>query len=164
MVHGVSDILNNSVRLIDSGCSNRMTGHKSLFNDLDLSKKIVVRLGDGKKMEVAGKGTVSLSTKDGKTKLLHGVQYIPGLVHNLLSVGQLNASGYSVLFEHECCTIKDNCTGVQLAKVQRLENNMFPLELSAVGYANAVVRCDEVSSLWHRRYGHLNFRSLKLLI
>lgn len=39
-----------------------------------------------------------LATIGGRTKLLHNVQYVPELTHNLLSVGQFLASGYSVTF------------------------------------------------------------------
>lgn len=36
--------------LIDSGCSNHMTGDKTLFNSLDESMEVNVRLGDNKEM------------------------------------------------------------------------------------------------------------------
>lgn len=75
-----------SVCLVDSGCSNHMSGAKEMFKDLDKSQKITIRLGDNNEMMVHGKGTLSLITSGGKTKLLHDMQYVPGLVHNLLSV------------------------------------------------------------------------------
>lgn len=46
-----------------------------------------------------------LTTSDGRIKLLHDVQYVPGLAHNLLSVGQLVNSGYSVIFTRNECVI-----------------------------------------------------------
>lgn len=79
----------SSVWLIDSGCSNHMTGDKSLFSSFDESLSITVRLGNDKEMKVCGEGTVAVSTSTGTQKKLHGVQYVPGLAHNLLSVGQL---------------------------------------------------------------------------
>uniref|UniRef100_A0A3Q7JBG4 Retrovirus-related Pol polyprotein from transposon TNT 1-94-like beta-barrel domain-containing protein n=1 Tax=Solanum lycopersicum TaxID=4081 RepID=A0A3Q7JBG4_SOLLC len=39
-----------------------MSGTKSLFKDLDESKKSDVRLGDNKKIQVEGEGTVSIMT------------------------------------------------------------------------------------------------------
>lgn len=66
-----------------------MSEVKGLFKELDESHKLKVRLRDDKEIRVEGKGTVALSTKGGQIKLLHDVQYVPGLAHNLLSMGQL---------------------------------------------------------------------------
>lgn len=45
---------------MDSGCFNHMSGSNELFQDLDKSQKITVRLGDDKEIQVLGKGIVSL--------------------------------------------------------------------------------------------------------
>lgn len=82
-----------SVWLVDSGCSNHMSGAREMFKDLDETQKITIRLGDDKEILVQGRGMVSLAAYEGRTKLLHDVQYVSGLAHNLLSVGQLLASG-----------------------------------------------------------------------
>lgn len=79
--------------LVDSGCSNHMSSARELFENLDESQKIKVRLGDDKEIQVQGKGTVALAATGGRTKLLHNMQYVPVLAYNLLSVGQLLASG-----------------------------------------------------------------------
>ena len=72
---------------MDSGCSNHMSGTRSLFKELDESQKREVHLGDNKPMKVEGKGTIAIKTTQGNVKLLHDVQYVPNLAHNLLSVG-----------------------------------------------------------------------------
>lgn len=46
-------------------------------------KKSKVRLGNGKPIQVEGKGTVALKTECGNAKLIHDVQYAPCLAHNL---------------------------------------------------------------------------------
>lgn len=40
---------------------------------------------------------------------------------------------------------------------------MFPLDLCGVERLNLAMNKQDVSELWHRRFGHLNYRSLKLL-
>lgn len=50
-------------------------------------------------------------TSHGKVKFLHDVKFVPNFAHNLLSVGQLIASGYLVLFDDRVCTIKDKKIG-----------------------------------------------------
>ena len=88
--------------------------------------KLKVKLGDGKEVQVERKGTIAIETSQGNVKLIHKAQYVPTLTHNLLGVGQLLSSGYSVMFEGETCIIKDKNTRVQLANVQILRNIMFP--------------------------------------
>lgn len=98
MVCSSTGVHQNPVWLIDSGCSNHMTGDKCMFSDLDETLRVSVRLGDNKEMDVHGVGTVTMHTKTGSLKKLHGVQYVPGLAHNLLSVGQLLTKEYSIKF------------------------------------------------------------------
>lgn len=83
----------STVWLINSECSNHMTRDKLLFNNLDESLKVTVRLGDDKEMKVCGVRTMNVKTKSGTEKRLHGVQYVPGLAHNLLSVGVIAHQG-----------------------------------------------------------------------
>lgn len=59
MAHSTVGDASQEVWFIDSGCSNHMSGTKSLFRDLDESKKSDVRLGNDKQMQVAGKGKQS---------------------------------------------------------------------------------------------------------
>ncbi|XP_022966695.1 uncharacterized protein LOC111466326 [Cucurbita maxima] len=51
---------------VDSGCSNYMTGTKSLFKEFDETQKIKVQLGNTKEMQVEGKCTV-------KVEISHGI-------------------------------------------------------------------------------------------
>ncbi|XP_021893053.1 uncharacterized protein LOC110811010 [Carica papaya] len=98
----------SGIWFLDSGCSNHMTGIKSLFKELDESCKVKVRLGDDEQMQVEGKGTVALSNGHGNTKLLHNVYFVPALSsQNLLSIGQFMASGYSIMFDDVSCVIRN---------------------------------------------------------
>ena len=54
-----------SVWFVDSGCSNHMTGMKSLFNELNEAYKLKVTLGDNKELQVEGKGSVGTKTLQG---------------------------------------------------------------------------------------------------
>ncbi|XP_057250732.1 uncharacterized protein LOC130591431 [Beta vulgaris subsp. vulgaris] len=107
MAHSALDILLNDVWFIDSGCSNHMCGTKSMFKELDESKKSEVRLENDKPIQVKGRGIVVPRTSLGNVKLLKDVQYVPGLAHNLLSVGQLMISGYSIIFDDKSCSIHE---------------------------------------------------------
>lgn len=73
MVNHESDEFTDSTWIIDSGCSNHMTGARQLFKSLNTSHKQIVRLGDNKEMRAEGKETVVLKAFEGKEKLLHDV-------------------------------------------------------------------------------------------
>lgn len=73
---------------IDSGFTNHMTGNKILFLTFDDYVKKEVRTGDDKKLGVQGNGEISVKTRHGEKKIPN-VYFVPGLMHNLLSVGEL---------------------------------------------------------------------------
>lgn len=56
----------SSVWYLDNGASNRMTGHRSKFTDLDEGVVGKVKFGDGSTVEIQGKGTVHFVTDNGK--------------------------------------------------------------------------------------------------
>lgn len=160
MVHTEFGSPKSLVWLLDSGCSSHMTGKQKLFFSLDENQRHVVRLGDNKEMQVAGKGSVAVITQNGETKLIHNVQFVPNLAHNLLSVGQLVTNVYHLIFENGKCKIVEGKAGIQLMVVNQNKNNLFPIEFSQIEQSLAVISDKENSQLWHDRYGHLNFQSL----
>ncbi|KAL4273006.1 hypothetical protein GQ457_13G030250 [Hibiscus cannabinus] len=147
---------------VDSGCSNHMTGIKSLFKELDESQKMKVQLGKKRKMQVEGKGTMKFFTSHREENYFDNVQFFPDLGYNLLSVGQLMASGYSVIFDDVACIIKNKKSGKQV-HVHKTPNNMFPLDVSNMKNFILAASTKDDSELWHLRYGHLNIKGLKLL-
>ncbi|KAI0494408.1 hypothetical protein KFK09_024542 [Dendrobium nobile] len=107
MTHFQGDCSNSEIWFLDSGCSNHMTGMKTLFKEIDMSKKSEVKFGDNNAVQVEGKGSIAVGTNDGKVKLLHDVLYVPKLAHTLLSIGQLIDCGYKVEFDEKACKIED---------------------------------------------------------
>ena len=55
--------------LIDSGCTNHMTKHLSIFTSIDRSVQPKVKLGNGEVVQAKGKWTIAISTKRG-TKIV----------------------------------------------------------------------------------------------
>ncbi|KZV18661.1 hypothetical protein F511_40615 [Dorcoceras hygrometricum] len=160
MEHGKDEQV---VWFIDSGCSNHMTGMKEMFRELDETQRRVIRLGNNKQIQVEGKGTVEVKSVFGKSKLISNVLYAPELAHNLLSVGQLLLSGFTILFDESHCIITEKATGHVLAKVNMAENHMFPLVFSKLESHAMVTMTKNASQLWHLRYGHLHTAGLRLL-
>jgi hypothetical protein len=81
--------------LMDSGCSQHMTGNKKWFSNLTpLSHKEYVTFGDDKKGKVLGTGVIKVN--DYFT--LNDVALVDRLRYNLLSVSQLCDADLSVCF------------------------------------------------------------------
>lgn len=82
---------------VDSGCSNHMTYNRGWLTNLDESKKRKVRVADNNTLKVEGIGSVKIKSKNGLHATLENVLLVPKLKCNLLSVGQLNENGYTVI-------------------------------------------------------------------
>ncbi|KAI9182796.1 hypothetical protein LWI28_028968 [Acer negundo] len=143
---------------LDSSCSNHMTSNKDNFVMLDDSLQSEVKIGDDKQLQVKGKCDILVQTKKG-VKRINNVFYVPGLKHNLLSVGQLLQKGHNVIFKDDLCEIrgKDGCL---IAKIETTQNKMFPLNFSYSQCSCFSTIVIIPSWLWHLRYRHLRFNSL----
>jgi len=121
----------SNIWFLDSGCSNHMTGNKGLFEELNTSVKAQIKLGNDNIVEVMGKGAINVITNRGK-KTIPDVYFVPGLKHNLISVGQLMQKGYKVSFENNVCTIFDiPPSKVVIARIKMTDNRMFPLHMKS---------------------------------
>ena len=87
---------NDQVWILDSGCSNHMTGNKSFFTSLSrVTHGGAVTIGDGNRCKIVGKCTIG---KDPNT-VIENVNLVEGLTHNLLSIAQLCSVGFKVVFD-----------------------------------------------------------------
>ena len=124
---------------------------------------VQVQLGDGKYVQTAGKGTIIVKTKSDNEKQISDVLYIPGLAHNLLSIGQLAHKGYLVTFHGNTCEILDQKSGLTMMTIEMTANKMFPVNFSCIDDYALMASSKTDSWLWHMRYGHLYVNGLKLL-
>ncbi|TXG67033.1 hypothetical protein EZV62_008308 [Acer yangbiense] len=147
---------------LDSGCSNHMCGEKEMFTQLDESFTSSVKFGNDTTVPVMGKGKISITLKDGSQNAISDVLFVPNLHKNLLSVGQLSEKGYDIRIHEGICTINSAQKGL-IAKVKMSQNRLFPLLINSDSLpCFSSVMCDE-NWLWHMRFGHVNFGSLKQL-
>ncbi|KAJ8770604.1 hypothetical protein K2173_018095 [Erythroxylum novogranatense] len=100
---------------------NHMCGKKEFFFDFDESFKDSVKLGNNSSLIVAGKGNIRLQA-NGMSQLITGVFYVPELKNNLLSVGQLQEKGLSILFQRDRCKVFHPEKGLILEKRQILKS------------------------------------------
>jgi len=120
---GESSVENNTW-LVDSGCTNHMTGNLKLFRNINKTVRSKVRIGNGHHIEVQGKGVVAIEGNQ-EVKLIRDVLFVPNIDQNLLSVGQLVEKGYKVKFEGRECLIKNADSKEVLRIPMRDKNFMF---------------------------------------
>ncbi|BBG92676.1 multidrug resistance-associated protein 9, partial [Prunus dulcis] len=148
---------------LDSGCSNHMTGREDVLIDIDRNVTAKVAMGTGQLVDVIGKGSLMVETKMGR-KYIKEVLLVSGLKENLLSVGQMMEHGYFLIFGDNKAEVYDDSSLSNLvARVHMKGNRSFPLKLQTDLHVALTASINQSTLLWHRRMGHLNFQSLKLL-
>ncbi|XP_058778609.1 uncharacterized protein LOC131652681 [Vicia villosa] len=126
-----------------------MTGQKEAFINIDSSFGSKVKLGNGEHVEVKGKGSIGVTTKQG-SKVIHDTLYVPELDENLLSIGQLLEHGYSLNFENRECRIFDS-ERRSVTVVKMTSNRSFPLSFNYEKNVSMMAREENDSCLWHRK-------------
>nr|GEW37653.1 ribonuclease H-like domain-containing protein [Tanacetum cinerariifolium] len=155
--------------VIDSGCSRHMTGNMSYLSDFEeLNDGYVAFGGNPKGGKISGKGKIKTGKLD-----FEDVYFVKELKFNLFSVSQMCDKKNKVLFtDIECLVL---CHDFKLPDESQVlfrvprENNMYNVNLKNIVpsgdltclFAKATI--DE-SNLWHRRLGHINFKTINKLV
>ncbi|GJT87699.1 putative ribonuclease H-like domain-containing protein [Tanacetum coccineum] len=155
--------------VINSGCSRHMTGNKSYLLDYDeIDGGFVAFGGDPKGGRITGKGKISTGKLD-----FEDVYFVKELKFNLFSVSQMCDKKNNVLFtDTECVVLSPDFKLLDenhvLLRVPR-KDNMYSVDLKNIVPSGgltclfAKATLDE-SNLWHRRLGHINFKTLNKLV
>ncbi|GKA10493.1 putative ribonuclease H-like domain-containing protein [Tanacetum coccineum] len=155
--------------MFDSRCSRHMTGNKALLTDYqDIDGGFVAFGGSTRGGKITGIGKIRTNKID-----FEDVFFVKELKFNLFSVSQMCDKKNSILFtETECLVLSPDFKLIDesqvLLRVPR-QNNMYNFDLKNVVpsrdltclFAKATI--DE-SKLWHRRLGHVNFKTMNKLV
>nr|GEZ35282.1 putative ribonuclease H-like domain-containing protein [Tanacetum cinerariifolium] len=155
--------------VIDSGHSRHMTGNMSYLSNFEELNGGYVTFGGNPK---GGKISVKCKIKTGKLDF-DDVYFVKELKFNLFSVSQMCDKKNSVLFtDTECLVLSPDFKlpnkSQVLLRVPR-ENNMYNVNLKNIVpfrdltflFAKATIY---ESNLWHKRLGHINFKSMNKLV
>jgi hypothetical protein len=95
--------------IIDSGCTNHMTGEKEMFTSYVKNKdsQDSIIFGDGNQGKVKGLGKIDISSEHS----ISNVFLVESLGYNLLSVSQLCNMGYNCLFTNVDVSVFRRCDG-----------------------------------------------------
>jgi hypothetical protein len=166
--------------LLDSGASTHVIGKGKAVDGLfdPSTSSQTVRVGNGAVLKATKQGNLFLRKKDNILKLA-GVQYVPGFVKNIVSLGKLSSSGYNINFQGRLLTIEMPSSGKKIM-VEKNEEGLYYLE-AAVATRNEVhpvliegnkdgtppkpKKSNEIDiNNAHELYGHLNYASLHPLL
>jgi hypothetical protein len=89
--------------IIDSGCTNHMTGEKRMFSYYEKNEDTqrAITFEDGNQGLIKGLGKIAISPDHS----ISNVFLVNSLDYNLLSVSQLCKMGYKCLFTDICVTV-----------------------------------------------------------
>ncbi|GJU01620.1 putative ribonuclease H-like domain-containing protein [Tanacetum coccineum] len=157
------DLKNKGV--IDSGCSRHMTGNRSYLTDYkEIDGGFVAFGGNSKGGKITGKGKIKTGKLD-----FEDVYFVKELKFNLFSVSQMCDKKNSVLFtDTECVVLSPDFKLTDeshvLLKVPR-KDNMYSVDLKNVVPQGGLTclfakATPDESNLWHRRLGHVNFKTM----
>ncbi|GJT09242.1 ribonuclease H-like domain-containing protein [Tanacetum coccineum] len=142
--------------VIDSGCSRHMTRNRSYLTDYEEIDRGFVAFGSNSK---GGKITRKGKIRTGKLDF-EDVYFVKELKFNLFSVSQMCDKKNSILFTDTECVV--------LSPDFKLMDNMYSVDLKNVVPQGGVTclfakATPNESNLWHRRLGHVNFKTMNKL-
>nr|GEV73730.1 hypothetical protein [Tanacetum cinerariifolium] len=155
--------------VIDSRCSRHMTRNMSYLSDFEeLNGGYVAFGGNPKGRKITRKGKIKTGKLD-----FDAAYFVKELKFNLFSVSQMCDKKNSVLFtDTECLVLSSDfklpVASQVLLRVPR-ENNMYNVNLKNIIPSGdltclfAKATLDE-SNLWHRRLGHVSFKTINKLV
>ncbi|GKD60195.1 retrovirus-related pol polyprotein from transposon TNT 1-94 [Tanacetum coccineum] len=146
--------------IINSGCSNYMTGNLKLLRNFVEKFMGTIRFGNDHFTSITGYGYYV----QGNLTICH-VYYVEGLRHNLFSVGQFCDGDLEVTFRLNTCYVR-NLEGDDLLTDSR-ESNLYTIFISELVASSPMCLMSKATSkkswLWHRRLSHLNFGTINQL-
>ncbi|GKB36953.1 retrovirus-related pol polyprotein from transposon TNT 1-94, partial [Tanacetum coccineum] len=154
---------------IDSECLRHMTGKMSYLTDYE---EIYGGYVPFRRNPKGGKITRKCTIKTGNLDF-ENVYFVRELKFNLFSVSQMCDKKNSILFnDTECIVLSSNFKLIDesqvLLRVPR-KNNMYSVDLKNIVPKGGLTclfakATSDESKLWHRRLGHLNFKTMNKLV
>ncbi|KAG5885657.1 hypothetical protein JTB14_037508 [Gonioctena quinquepunctata] len=143
-----------------------MTGNCNLLTDItDKNAGQEMIVANNTKLFVNSTGNSVIKLKHGGTeRIISEVKYVPDMSVNLLSVNSMVSKGYSVFSDSEGCRIMDqNQCNIEEETIATAKNIEGLCELEVFPEQVNIAKVEKSQMLWHKRLGHLNHFSMKLL-
>jgi hypothetical protein len=151
--------------IIDSGATQHMTFKQKWFTTYESIVPWKVYMGDDTILEAIGKGSIKATMQVGGKVLfttIIQVLHVPKMKNSFIFVSKLISGDFTMEFDKDGCKV-NNAHGTVVVEAQR-ENNLYFFNVNfRKESANVAKFCNERTTLWHQRLGHLNMVSLMKL-
>jgi hypothetical protein len=159
--------------LLDSGASSHMVMDVDILEEAErLETPTVVTLGDGHRMKATHRGMVRFPNGS----RLREVLFVPGLNENLFSIGKAcRTDGVKVVFANDRCKVwangklvfdvtrRDGVFRALINLVKGDQRRSSVAEGAPSSQAMAATSGGSNPDELHRRFGHINLKTLKLM-
>jgi hypothetical protein len=149
--------------IIDSGCTNHMTGEKKMSTSYVKNKdsQDTIIFGDGNQGKVKGLGKIAITNEHS----ISNVFLVESLGYNLLSVSQLCHMGYNCLFTNVDVSVFRRSDG-SLAFKGVLDDKLYLVDFSKeeADLDACLIAKTSMGWLWHRRLAHVGMKNLHKLL
>ena len=156
--------------LVDTGAGKHMCNRRDWFSDYSvLSKQIPVLTASGHYIYGVGIGSVPLeSFVNGECirATLTNVLHIPEVQQNLISIGKLADRGFEAHFTGSGLKIVRNkrVVAVGVREGEKLYRLKCRVVAEKTVHASSVVTGPQPLNVWHERFGHANYHTIKAAI
>ena len=148
---------------LDNGASNHMTGDRRYFKRINESITGKVKFGDDSRIDIRGKGSIEFIDRNGETRVMCDVYYIPELRSNIISLGQATEAGCDIRLRGETLTMHDQ-DGKLLVSATRQRNRLYKVRMGVKDNICLLSTTTSESSRWHARLGHINMDTIKSMV
>lgn len=140
---------------VDSGASRHMTNSDIGMKNVRETDVSDIMSANNDNMKVKKCGDLKIENDEIEISV-NGALVVPAISVNLLSVHKICASGHTVLFDKDGCTIK-NMNGDQIAYCKQ-KNGVYPFKQTE----KCLIAKNKVNGItWHRRLGHVSYGTLQ---
>jgi hypothetical protein len=150
---------------LDSGCTSHICNDKELFINSEKAQ-CQLKLASNATTQAIAKGSVNILTSVGnqaKKIELKNTLYAPDFRTNLLSIAKIVDKNREVLFTKNRAFIQDRRGRVKM--IADRDGDLFYLrENHQKACATSVTMTCDIFNNWHRRFGHLNFKDLEVMM
>src|SRR5688572_33424822 len=141
--------------IIDSGCTNHMTGEKRMFSSYEKNQdpQRAITFRDGNHGLVKGLGKIAISPDHS----ISNVFLVDSLDYSLLSISQLCKMGYNCLFTDIGVTVfrrSDNSVAFKGV----LEGQLYLVDFDRAELDTCLIAKTNMGWLWHRRLAHVGMK------
>ncbi|KAK1642262.1 hypothetical protein QYE76_060067 [Lolium multiflorum] len=147
-------------------CSKYLADLKSGLVKKKKEDEVMMRVGNGSKVNVIAVGTLPLHLPSGLVLSLNNCYYVPALSMNIISGSCLMQDGYSFKSENNGCSIFMN--NIFYGRAPQ-KNGLFLLDLDSSDThihnidAKRIKLNDNSTYMWHCRLGHIGVKRMKKL-